>query len=367
MNKADYTVSVRKIKTGIKETLQQSFYDIGGPGKYIWPGARVLLKPNINGTECITNPEVVAAVIEILRDNSAGEIMIAESTFGDAKNTAFCFKQNGYTELAEKYGVKLANLNESEITEIKVDNPLVKDTLKVAREIAEADFLINLPVMKVHYATGITLCLKNLKGVLVGPEKRTFHDLGLNEGINDLNRMIRPTLNIVDCTSCMERMGPKGGDIFRMDLIIAGANPGLTDYAGMKVMGYELDEVRHLKMYLEEHGLDPEKIIITGEDINTVKHDFARVTMQYPGGVKPDCISREACSSCENALLLSLMLAEDIDFSDKCFYLGSGVSRSDNGKAAIAFGKCAIKRLQDAEYRIAGCPPYPFEMKKQLT
>ncbi|NOZ63609.1 MAG: DUF362 domain-containing protein, partial [Caldiserica bacterium] len=32
----------------------------------------------------------------------------------------------------------------------------------IARDALEADKIINIPVMKVHYATGITLCLQKV-------------------------------------------------------------------------------------------------------------------------------------------------------------------------------------------------------------
>ena len=91
--------------------------------------------------------------------------------------------------------------------------------------------------MKVHYATGITLALKNMKGLLVGGAKRRCHEAGLDKAIVDLNNTldkaivdlnntIRPHLNVVDAISCMERMGPRGGDIVRMDLVMAGGDSG---------------------------------------------------------------------------------------------------------------------------------------------
>jgi len=59
---------------------------------------------------------------------------------------------------------------------------VVLEKLRIAREVYEADRITNLPNMKVHYATGITLALKNLKGLLVGNEKRHFHEVGLDKG-----------------------------------------------------------------------------------------------------------------------------------------------------------------------------------------
>ncbi len=366
MKQNDYTVSIRKINGNLDKALKMAFADLGGLEKHISKGDRVILKPNINGSECVTSLSAVEGVINILLENSISDIAIAESTFGDAKNTAFFFRQNGYTGLAEKYGIELINLNESETVEIDVKNPLVKKTLKIAKEVYEADKIINLPVMKVHYATGITLCLKNLKGILVGPEKRTFHDLGLNEGIADLNRMIRPALNIVDCTTCMERMGPKGGDLLELDAIIMGTDPGITDFIGMKMMGYELKDVKHLEMYLEENRIDYHDIEVSGTDIDQVKKVFKKVDLSAVWKQNPDIQNTDACSACENALMISMMCADNPDLSGKKIYLGSRTADRDFSKKAIAFGRCCIEQMKDADYKIHGCPPYPFELGKQL-
>ncbi|MFC1533320.1 DUF362 domain-containing protein [Thermodesulfobacteriota bacterium] len=359
-------VSIRKISTSIKAAIEQSLIDVGGIDHIIGTNDRVLLKPNVNGNECVTNIRLVEALIEILYDNSIKNIAIAESTFGSDKTTHNYFRQNGYFELSKKWDVEIINLNASEVVEIPVGAPLVKKNLRIAKEVFEADKLINLPVMKVHYATGITLCLKNLKGLLVGEEKRTFHEIGLNKAIVDLNRTIKPDLNIVDCTRCMERMGPRGGDIIDMDLILAGVQGAYVDYVGMQIMGYTLPEVGHLEQYRESEDVDFEKVKTIGNTIESVKYDFKKVNLQGMIGKKLNIRNNDACSSCMNALILSIMSAQELDFSDKIFYLGSKFTGIEDTYKKVAFGKCCIDSLEGVDYTIPGCPPYPFELKKRL-
>ena len=50
--------------------------------------------------------------------------------------------------------------------------------LSVCKRAAEADFLINVPVLKAHCQTLFTCALKNLKGVIPDKEKRRYHTLG---------------------------------------------------------------------------------------------------------------------------------------------------------------------------------------------
>ena len=182
----DSTVSIRSTYGDTQTAIARALDDIGGIGDIANAGDRVIIKPNANGTECVTSIEFVEAVVALLKDHSINDIAIAEATFGNASTTYSLLKKNGYFELALRLDLEVINLNDSEAVEVAVENPLVKPTLRIAREIVEADALINLPVMKVHYATGITMCLKNMKGILVGDEKRTFHEIGLSKAIVNL-------------------------------------------------------------------------------------------------------------------------------------------------------------------------------------
>ncbi|HEX7628442.1 MAG TPA: DUF362 domain-containing protein, partial [Candidatus Methanoperedens sp.] len=108
-------VSIVRTNKGIKSSLQKALDLIGGLESYISRDERVMLKPNLNGTEGITNIELVEALIQLLLDFKVKNIVIAESTFGDQQMTDMCFNKSGYVELATKYGINLINLNKSEI------------------------------------------------------------------------------------------------------------------------------------------------------------------------------------------------------------------------------------------------------------
>ncbi len=356
-------VSIVKTNEGIKSSLQKALDLIGGLESYISNNERIMLKPNLNGTEGITNIELVEALIQLLLNFKVKSIVIAESTFGNEQMTDMYFSKSGYVELAKKYGIKLINLNKSEIMEVEVRKPLALEKLKIAREAFEVDKIINIPVMKVHYATGITLALKNLKGLLVRDEKRHFHEVGLDKAIVDLNNTIKPGLNIIDCISCMERMGPKGGDIVSLNLLIAGGDCVEVDYVGSLLMGYELEEVKHLKYYIEENKIDLDKIELVGESIDDVKYGFTKVEMEniVPNGFRIH--NKNACSSCMNALLLSCQFLEK-DIPDNVeIYLGSAVEESGSSDAVkIAFGNCC-KDGAFFDRVVKGCPPFPFTLK----
>ena len=69
-------------------------------------------------------------------------------------------------------------------------------------------------------------------------------------------------------------MGPRGGDPFDLNLILAGDNSAEVDYVGMSIMDYNLDEVRYLKRYLELSELDLSQIDVIGERLDEVRRPF---------------------------------------------------------------------------------------------
>jgi uncharacterized protein (DUF362 family) len=171
------TVSLVKVRRSVGESLVRALDLVGGLSRYVRRGDAVLLKPNLNGVEGCTDKELVESLIGMLREHGAGRIFIAESTFGDRRMTDMFFRKTGYAELAARYWIELLNLNAAEAVEVRVAKPLAFETLPIARAAYEADRIINLPNMKVHYATGITLAMKNLKGLLVGDAKRRCHEI----------------------------------------------------------------------------------------------------------------------------------------------------------------------------------------------
>ncbi len=359
-------VSLVKTDRGIRQAVSRALELLGGLGRHVARGDRVLLKPNLNGVEGCTDRELVEALIRLLSDFGVGKVFLAESTFGTREKTDMLFHETGYRELAKKFGVRLCNLNESEEVEVAVKHPLVLEKLRIAKEYFEADRIFNLPSMKVHYTTGISLAMKNLKGLLVGDAKRLCHEVGLDEAIVDLNNTIRPQLNIVDAISCMERMGPRGGDIVRLGLVMAGERAAEVDCIGAAVMGYAIDEVRHLRYYLEANRLAPAGIEVVGERIEDVRYPFKKVDLSaiLPG--KFTIHDRNACSSCMNAFLQSCSHLENGPEYSADVHMGSKTGGSgSSGDMPIAFGNCCPP---DREYdiRIRGCPPYSLALKESL-
>ena len=222
--------------------------------------ASILLKPNLNAnmnalTGNTTDLRVMAAVIEALKDLGYGRIRIGEGTnSGYYRHGISVISRLKVDELARHYGIRVVDLNYSEPREIPFEDGVVAS---VAREVVEADLLINMPKLKTHFEAGMSVCLKNLMGCLVGQENKKKTHKRLAANIIRINDAVRPALHIVDGLIAMEGLGPTRGIPVKTGLVIAGADPYLVDLVCARLAGFDYSDVRTLKAAHELGRLTP--------------------------------------------------------------------------------------------------------------
>lgn len=219
--------------------------------------ARILIKPNLNSnmnalTGNTTDLRLLAAVIEFLQGRGYRNIVIGEGTnSGFYRSRIGVISRLGIDRLARHYGVDVKDLNYAEPVEIDFAGGV---KAAVARDCVEADFFINMPKLKTHFEVGMSVCLKNLMGCLVGqPNKKKTHD-SLAENILNINKVLKPQLIIVDALVAMEGLGPTRGTPVRLDTVIVGTDPYLIDYLCAVMAGFDYRRVRTLAL-AESQGL----------------------------------------------------------------------------------------------------------------
>ena len=217
----------------------------------------ILLKPNLNSnmnslTGNTTDLRILSAVIQFLKDKGYTNIMIGEGTnSGFYRNNISVISRLGVDRLARHFGVRIKDLNRSKSYGIPFDQGV---KAYVAKEVMDAQMLINLPKLKTHFENGMTVCLKNLMGCLVGQEnKKKVHD-NLAENILRINDAVKPQLHIVDALIAMEGLGPTKGIPTRMDKILIGTNPYLIDLVCASLATFNYKKVRTLEL-AEKKGI----------------------------------------------------------------------------------------------------------------
>lgn len=200
----------------IRSQVRQAMELLGGMGKFVKPGQSVLMKPNLTGPApwekgVTTNPALLEALIELAQEAGAGKVDVGDGTgsihIGTFKVMERCKIAGG----AKKLGAELIDLNTGPMELIKVENGRILDSVKVNKACLEYDVVINIPVLKTHFITEVSLGMKNLKGCIPPVEKRRFHDIGVNQAVADLNRVFRTSLTVADGIIGSEGLGPKEG------------------------------------------------------------------------------------------------------------------------------------------------------------
>jgi uncharacterized protein (DUF362 family) len=312
---------------------------------------RVCIKPNLvmaqpakNGAT--THPEIVEGIILYLRDWDIRNIVIAEGASIDETDTLRAFDVCGYTALARKYNVELLDTKKDRV--VRQTSQGFK--IALCESFLKADYLINVPVLKGHCQTNMTCCLKNLKGCIPDSEKRRFHTIGLHSPIAALAAAIKPDLHIVDGV-CGDLRFELGGNPVEANRIMLGFDPVLLDSYGARLIGYQPEEIEHLRL-AREYGVgkfaDENTKIIEINDGNKPKTQMSASREAQRLGRFID--ENGACSACYAALIFA-MHQTGIVKPDEKIHIGQGFK----GKSAkgIGIGSCAAGYSRS----ISGCPP----------
>jgi len=138
--------------------------------------AKVFIKPNIvfwtrkvafPKWGVITTSRMVEDVVVLLKERGIDDITIGEGIVtqaqGIGRTPAHAFESLGYNLLNKRYGVKAINVFEREFREVDLGNG---ETLNFNTDILDSDFVVDIPVLKTHAQTVVTLGIKNLKGMI---------------------------------------------------------------------------------------------------------------------------------------------------------------------------------------------------------
>ncbi len=238
---------------------------LGGIHQFVQPGNRVFIKPNFVAPfqDAVTSYALLSAVIAMVR-GAGGEPIIGESS-GFEFDTAHTFKALELDGFAAAHHVPLLNLDDEDF--------VLLDTLWIARPAIEADVLINLPRLKRHSLTRVTVGMKNLFGLLRRDSRRALHAGGIEAGIVALNRVIQPDLTIVDGLTTLSRAvygrpQPTG-------MLVGSADLRALDPFCAGLLGVDFESVPHIVQFA---GRDPQFQIV-GDTPPPRLHENEHITL----------------------------------------------------------------------------------------
>jgi len=213
------------------QLLQAAMAPIGGMGRFVKKGQRVVIKANIAWARtpeqaCTNNPELLSALIKMCYEAGAKRVAIWDHT---CDNYQFAFSRSGLKEAAQKAGADIFSGHGHNVyKQIEVPKGKKLKTVEVLRDVLETDVFINFPLPKHHFATELTLGLKNLMGIVWDMEQ--FHKIDLHQCIADINTVRKPDLVVVDAIRILTTNGPKGpGKTEDIGEVIASTDMVATD------------------------------------------------------------------------------------------------------------------------------------------
>ena len=210
----------------VNAMVRRAVEAVGGVEALVSPDSRVLIKPNVgfNRPEAVTSPEVLRAVIEVVKDAGPREIIVAESAVR-GYNTSSNFEATGVADAMRGLSIRLVDLDKSgEVVKVKTLGKILGE-VSVFKLAYDADVIISVPKLKRHSQAIVTISMKNMMGILPGDQKGMFHVLGLQQCIADLNTVFRPDLAIVDATEVMTVSGPGMGRMVSGKAVLASRDP----------------------------------------------------------------------------------------------------------------------------------------------
>jgi len=193
------------------QLLHAAMAPLGGMGRFVKEGQRVVIKANIAWARtpeqaCTNNPELLFALIKMCYEAGANRVVVWDHT---CDNYQFTFTRSGLKETAQRAGADIFSGHGRNVYK-QVDIPKGKKlkSAELLRDVLEADVFINFPIPKHHFATELTLGLKNLIGIVWDMEQ--LHKIDLHQCIADVNTVRKPDLVLVDAIRILLTNGPKG-------------------------------------------------------------------------------------------------------------------------------------------------------------
>lgn len=339
----------------------------GGLPEPVRPGATVLLKPNLveipytRESGAVTHPQLCRAVAEMVLERGTAPVIADAAGMGSDTEAVISFM--GYDQLRRE-GYPVLDLKKEKVVRVKNPAATVLPQMEVFQPALTADVLINLPVMKTHDQTEVTLSLKNLKGLLADSSKKEIHRRALFRAIPEVAAFFKPSFTILDGIYTQEGVGPVYGDPVEMDLVIAGRDMVALDTVAGLIMGYRPEEVPATAL-AAEMGLgtaDLKEIEIAGLPWESVRRRFKRcseseiLTEIDPGSLR---IGSGTCSGCRNTVISVLVELKARDalaaLAGKTIVTGFPPEENLPGEP-ILVGNCT-RRSGRLKNFIPGCPP----------
>jgi uncharacterized protein (DUF362 family)/NAD-dependent dihydropyrimidine dehydrogenase PreA subunit len=200
------------------------------------------------------------------------------------------WERTGFGAMCAAESVPLLNLEQRGSVRFEADGC----SFTVARPVAEADVVINLPKVKTHMLTTLTAGVKNMYGIVPGFQKTHLHrehprpsDFG--RLMAAIYRTSPPALTIADAVTGMEGDGPSSGSPVRLGFLAASGDAVALDHVLCRMLGIPPSRVAYLTRLCDTDSGFSESAIRVAECSDD---PVPPVSLRLPSAVPPSLIPR---------------------------------------------------------------------------
>ncbi|MFZ5586941.1 MAG: DUF362 domain-containing protein [Thermodesulfobacteriota bacterium] len=397
-----FTVSVVKYEKPL-ESVRRAIELCGGLER-VKPGSKVFIKPNIVFWSrhvdfpkwgVITTSRVIEDVVTLLHDHGATDITIGEGIVlgrpDDQETALHAFQSLGYNRLRERFGIKIIDAFKRPYREVDLGDGM---TLNFNADILDSDWVVDIPVMKTHAQTMVSLGIKNLKGMIDVKSRKRCHSADpqrdLHAWVARLADPMPPILNLIDGIYTAE-MGPAfDGVMHRSNLLAASWDVLSADLVAARLLGQDPAQVRYLAIAAQRRGrpTDLGDVEVAGERIDdlarphqwcfpyneegTLPLPMAKKGMSGLSYYKYDTSLCTYCSGINGVVISAIAMAwAGQPWDDVEVLTGKMMQPRPGAKKTILLGKCMYQAHKDNPairemIPVKGCPPQPEQIVAAL-
>jgi uncharacterized protein (DUF362 family) len=389
------TVSIVRYEKPLNSTKKA--VDLSQGLDHLPSNASVFIKPNIvfwsrfgpfPAYGVITTSRIVEDMVILLKERGIQKIVIGEGIVlfdpRDRETPAHAFETLGYNTMKQKYGVEVLNLFERPYDKVAFRDGTV---LNFNRDFLNADFVINIPVLKTHAQTVVSLGIKNLKGTIDVNSRKKCHSADTEKDLHYMIARFQEILpngfTLIDGIYTNERGPGFDGKIRRENLLIGSRDVISADKVGAMVLGYDPSEIPYLAQTAHGAGrpIDLSDTDVVGEKIEDVasKHQYSfpytpdeshalPIPMKRMGikGLSFRKYDHSMCTYCSllNGMILTAISQswEGKPWDDVEVLTGKIMAPTPGKKKTILIGKCMYQANKNNPnikemFAVKGCPP----------
>ena len=275
----------------VDAALRAALAPIGGLD-FVRPGMRVAVKLNLvtamkPETAAVVHPSVVCALVRLLREAGAAEVVVGDSPGGvyTAPYLRLVYDVCGLRGAVEAAGGVLND----DFSQLQADFPegVQAKHFPYTAFLAKADAVVDLCKLKTHGMMGLSCAVKNMFGIIPGTIKPEFHYRypraeDFADMLVDLYEFVRPRLCVCDAVIGMEGNGPTQGTPRAVGCLLASKDGHALDLLAARLIGLTQADVPTLAA-AHRRGLvteTAEELRVSGEPERFAVPDFATVPSQ---------------------------------------------------------------------------------------